>query len=1437
MTAIASGETQVIEDIGVGVELPGQPEKPETSRLLPLHDGIRSVMAIPIHTQGNKLGVVYLHARSSYGFNRNRIEIGEDLAILAGIALGNAYRYTDQVRKNSLLSRRIDTLSSLLEASSSIDPDQPLERSLQTIAAGICESTPFNIVLISVYDPANGNLIRTSSAGLTSEMMESLRSNQQSWSSLEGILDPKFKIGQAYFIPYEKMPILPADIHTLVPLPLHEYRGDGNTWHPEDMLLLPLYDKNGDPLGLISVDDPKDHLRPDLPSIESLEIFASQASLIITANRKIQSLNRDLESLRSIVGKSTTELEDHRQKIELLKTTVEEQTLALQSLNQQIGLRQAVSSIIRDIQKQDNRNAVFIALAQGLVRYLSIDVVFVAEVNGSGLRILHTVGKLPEGLRPEVHLGGRNPMLSACRTQEILNIPDATSHEHWKDSPFIRSTNAKGFVAIPIHDGISPTAVFLGLYKQRLPFPETEYVHQVSYLRQQVVFALKTINLSRDNQRRKNELSLLMDFNRQIGSFDPEHVFLTLIETARKAVPAADAGMVLQFTEDRRKILPIVSAGYSDPVELQKMAFLNRKSLIGKAVSTRKPQRKDEIDLRGDYRLTREELIRYQTITRGRIPSSVMIIPILASRDKQIEKGSPRIEGILLLESFQSSGSFSQDDEAMIASLAEQTALILANARLTKVSAERANQLRALTGIATAITANLQRHELVNSILDHLQAVLPFDRAALWLKEDNGLVLNATRGLESDLQGPRSPVNLLEHPHVVDILNSNHPFNRGIARPEENVELELSPDTQSWLGLPLITKGQLIGIISLEKNTPEAYQEDDIDLAMTFANQAAIALENSRLFDETLSLSVDLEKRVIERTRELEFEHHKTETLLRIITELTASLEMEKVLHRTLLVLNDMIGASHATCMVLQPGKTKLRHLATIGYPHPTPAGGWPSALEIDQGLVGWIIANRESVLINDVNDDERWLPLPGVEHKHRSAMGVPIELSGQLLGVLLLFHPEAGHFSADQLDLVNAAANQMAVAINNTELYDLIRSQTEELKNLLKNQKIEASRSRSILEAIAEGVLVTDHENRVTLFNDSAQRILSIKREHILGGSLDRLSGLFGPSANTWLETIYSWSSDPSSHHPGDTYSEQISLEDGRVLAVNLAPILNNDEFFGTVSIFHDITHQIEVDRLKSEFVATVSHELRTPMTSIKGYVDILLMGVAGELNEQQLRFLQVVKQNTERLTILVNDLLDLSRIEAGKAILSTQPLDLGYLIEEALAELENRSKDDQKSLSISAEIPSNLPRVIGDPERVRQILANLLNNAYHYTPQNGRIAVTAQRTGDEVRVDIADTGIGIPITEQERVFERFYRGENSLVLATSGTGLGLSIVQQLIHMHHGRIWLRSSGVPGEGSTFSFTLPIFEPSLPPEEEVEPWQESWSQKTNATSST
>jgi len=621
------------------------------------------------------------------------------------------------------------------------------------------------------------------------------------------------------------------------------------------------------------------------------------------------------------------------------------------------------------------------------------------------------------------------------------------------------------------------------------------------------------------------------------------------------------------------------------------------------------------------------------------------------------------------------------------------------------------------------------------------------------------------------------------------------------------------------------------GILLAHYDKPYRFNQTKLELARTIGNQVAIALQNARLHQKTRLLSDNLEMRVQQRTAELAYEHQRAEMLIHIITELSVSLDLDKVLQRTLQVLREHLDAERITILIVRPDEKKLHRLASVGYTPQPQDDGSSTTIETDQDLAGWIITNRQSALIDDVQREARWIrtnidsaqELEDFKREdraistipqHRSAMGVPLMSGAEALGCLLLFHSEAAHFSQDQLELVQAAGNQVAIAVNNAELYRLIRDQAEELGSMLRLQQEETSRSKAILEAVADGVVVTDSNSVIALFNQSAEKILSLERDQVLGKSMEHFSGLFGRATQRWMDTIRSWSKNPMTFQSGETYHEQIVLEDERVISVHLAPVSLQNDFLGTVSIFQDITHQVEVDRLKSEFVATVSHELRTPMTSIKGYVEILLMGAAGALNDQQTRFLQVVRVNSDRLAGLVNDLLDISQIESGRVVLSLMPLYLQDITSQAVADLERRTAGDTKSITITQKFQPSLPRVFGDAGLIRRVLDNLLNNAYQYNLPGGKIVITVRREKGQVRVDIKDTGVGICKEDQERVFERFYRGENPLVLGVAGTGLGLSIVKNLIEMQKGRIWLKSSGKSGKGSTFSFTLPVYKPKL-----------------------
>jgi signal transduction histidine kinase len=216
----------------------------------------------------------------------------------------------------------------------------------------------------------------------------------------------------------------------------------------------------------------------------------------------------------------------------------------------------------------------------------------------------------------------------------------------------------------------------------------------------------------------------------------------------------------------------------------------------------------------------------------------------------------------------------------------------------------------------------------------------------------------------------------------------------------------------------------------------------------------------------------------------------------------------------------------------------------------------------------------------------------------------------------------------------------------------------------------------------------------------------------------------------------------------------------------------------------------------------------LRTPMTAIRGYVEMLMLGAMGPLNEDQRRFLKIVMDNSNRLEILVSDLLDISRMESGQIRLNLDVVEIPGMLEEVAESFRRRCRKEGKALEITVEIEPDLPSIQADRVRVAEILHNLADNAFLYTPAGGKVTLRALPRPGGVQIDVSDTGIGISPADRERIFERFFRGENPSVMATAGTGLGLPITKRLVEMHGGSIELESEGVPGRGSTFHIMLP-----------------------------
>jgi signal transduction histidine kinase len=476
------------------------------------------------------------------------------------------------------------------------------------------------------------------------------------------------------------------------------------------------------------------------------------------------------------------------------------------------------------------------------------------------------------------------------------------------------------------------------------------------------------------------------------------------------------------------------------------------------------------------------------------------------------------------------------------------------------------------------------------------------------------------------------------------------------------------------------------------------------------------------------------------------------------------------------------------------------------------------------QGIVGWVAQHRKPALVPDVSKDPRWMALPEENSKRKSTgsmIAVPLVAQHDTMGVLLLSHDEVGYFNEGHLRLLNASAGEIALGIHNAMLFDQIERQLMRQGDMRRRQEEENSQSTAILQSLSDGVIVCSADGAVLAANPAVERILERPIEELVIWNLpELLKRMLGRRAiEVPVEDLLQRPVDE--RNEPRTFSSTFQIGP-RVINMTLGPVLmSNGQLMGAVAVFRDITREVESDRLKTEFIGTVSHELRTPMTSIKGFTQLLAMGSLGPINDTQKEFLDTIQTNAERMISIINDLLDITKVETGSIELDIRPLHLAETLSNVVSELQ--SNIAARELDLTINIPPGLPLVRADAKRFNQIIYNLLSNAVKYTPRGGKITFDARESGYDpvpdllrenlkpdaryVVIDITDTGVGIAPDERERIFERFYRTENPLKVEAGGTGLGLSLVRPLIELLGGRIWMTST--LNEGSTFSLIVPV----------------------------
>jgi two-component system, OmpR family, phosphate regulon sensor histidine kinase PhoR len=373
------------------------------------------------------------------------------------------------------------------------------------------------------------------------------------------------------------------------------------------------------------------------------------------------------------------------------------------------------------------------------------------------------------------------------------------------------------------------------------------------------------------------------------------------------------------------------------------------------------------------------------------------------------------------------------------------------------------------------------------------------------------------------------------------------------------------------------------------------------------------------------------------------------------------------------------------------------------------------------------------------------------------------------------------------------------------SELADTMNQTAARLDREIRTLSGERNRSGAILRSMVEGVAVIDAQERLVFYNRAFSEIFNVE------GTSGEGRALIEIVRNSELlalirKALRGEEGLQSDIVMGITQTQSFSATAAPVKALDVSAAERTpaEKPAGAVVVLHDVTELRRLERVRQDFVANVSHEFKTPLTAIQGFAETLLAGALDDPGNNR-RFLEIIRNHAIRLARLTDDLLKLARIEAGKLEVEYFNVGLMELIE-ACAET-TLMKASRKEITLEIEVPPKLPAVRGDASLLRDVLQNLLDNAIQYTPAGGHIRVTAAARERDAVVTVADTGIGIPLTDQERIFERFYRVDAARSREAGGTGLGLSIAKHIVEAHGGKLWVESA--VGEGSKFSFSIPL----------------------------
>ncbi len=750
--------------------------------------------------------------------------------------------------------------------------------------------------------------------------------------------------------------------------------------------------------------------------------------------------------------------------------------------------------------------------------------------------------------------------------------------------------------------------------------------------------------------------------------------------------------------------------------------------------------------------------------------------------------------------------------------------------RAGEVMRKRTQELSALYRVAKTVSQSLDLNEMLSGTLEAVLQItgaeaggislMDEEKKNLYLKVHKGLSRKFVEGVRELKPGTGVSWRAVESRKTVAINISQYPTSYLI-------QLFQNEGVKSIAAAPIVFKGKVLGTINIHYHQPHAFSQEELDLFASIGNEIGVAIENALLFSE------------LER-------HDKTiEALYAIDRVVIQSLDLEGTLKDAIDKTMEVTEAETGAIYLLEEDGETLSLKAHLGISHEF--AKVISQIKMGQGILGMAIKSGKPVTLDIENYPNQEFLSPIIKEGIVSGVGVPLIAKEKIVGAMSLGYKKHRFFSRDDLDMLASIGSQIGIAVENARLFSELEQHHKVLKALYDIESV-VSRSLDLKEifnvALSKALEVTDTD--AGTFYSIEGEVLRL--ETVVGFSpefkekaLTRKigEGIPGIAARLKKPVTMDISQFPSPFLLPYVMQEGLVsfigtplLSKGKVvgamaLGTKKKRVFMQDDLDLLFSIGNVIGVAIEnaqlykeseenlqklqkayeelqtLDKMKDDFIANVSHELKTPLISIKGYGELLYDEKIGKLSDEQKKSLEAVIRNADRLTRLINSILFISKMQAGKIEFHLEPLYLDEII--SICAGDFKSMMDRKKIMLEKQIPG-VSKVMGDRDRFIEVVTNLLDNAIKFTPEGGRISIKAWDEAGSVHIAVSDTGIGIPAEIIPKLFVRFYQLDASAARKYGGAGLGLYITKNIVDAFHGKIWLES--VVGKGTTVHVVLP-----------------------------